>query len=85
MPLFCHGGAVNVRAWKYYSSISSSIMALGLNPTEGQAEAAICDDFNHNHATKVEETSGYQLSAAYYGWSFSKDPTQVMYQPPYCQ
>ncbi len=84
-PLFCRRGEVNVQAWSFYASVSASILGLGLNPTEGQAEAAICDDFNHNHATKPEETNGYALAAAYYGWSFGKDPTLVMYQAPPCQ
>lgn len=76
-PLLCTGGAVNVQAWKFYASISASILGLGLNPTEGQAQSAICDDFNHNHATKPEETSGFQLAKAYYGWSFTIDPATV--------
>jgi hypothetical protein len=76
-PLLCHSGAVNVQAWKYYASISASIMGLGLNPTQGQAEAAVCDDFKHNHATKPEEASGYKLAATYYGWTFSLDPTKL--------
>jgi len=84
-PLFCRRGEVNVQAWSFYATVSASILGLGLNPTEGQAEAAICDDFNHNHATKPEETNGYALAAAYYGWSFGKDPTLVMYQAPPCQ
>ena len=74
-PLLCAGGAVNVEAWKFYASISASILGLGLNPTEGQAESALCDDFKHNHATRTEEVSGFQLAKAYYGWGFTVDPT----------
>lgn len=76
-PLLCTGGAVNVQAWRFYATVSASILGLGLNPTEGQAASAICDDFNHNHATKPEETSGFQLAKAYYGWNFTIDPTTV--------
>jgi hypothetical protein len=79
-PLLCHSGAVNVQAWKYYASISASILGLGLNPTQGQAESAICDDINHNHATRAEEASGYRLAATYYGWSFTVDVTKVSCQ-----
>jgi hypothetical protein len=50
---------------------------LGLNPTQGQVQGAICDDFKHNHATKTAETSGYKLATAYYGWTFNVDPAQV--------
>jgi hypothetical protein len=77
MPLLCHSGAVNVQAWKFYAAISASILGLGLNPTEGQAEAAFCDDIKHNNATRPEEASGYKLAATYYGWTFSLDPAKV--------
>ena len=76
-PLLCSSGAVNVQAWKFYATISASILGLGLNPTQGQAESAVCDDINHNHATRVEEASGYKLAATYYGWSFSVDPIKL--------
>lgn len=76
-PLLCRGGAVNVQAWKFYATISASILGLGLNPTEGQAESAVCDDINHNHATRPEETSGFTLAKAYYGWSFTVDVSKV--------
>ena len=76
-PILCPSGAVNVRAWQFYAGVSASILGLGLNPTQGQAEAAICDDFKHNHATKAEEANGYKLAATYYGWSFSIDPSMV--------
>jgi hypothetical protein len=79
-PLLCKSGALNVQAWFFYKSVSASILGLGLNPTEGQAESAICDDINHNHATRVEEASGYRLAATYYGWSFAVDVTKVSCQ-----
>jgi hypothetical protein len=77
IPLQCSSGALNVRAWTFYSSISASVLSLGLNPTQGQVQSAMCDDIAHNHATRPEEASGYRLAAAYYGWSFNFDPTQV--------
>jgi len=79
-PLLCRGGEVNVQAWQFYADVSASILGLGQNPTAGQVQAAVCDDFKHGHATKLEEASGYRLAAAYYGWSFNIDPTQVTCQ-----
>jgi hypothetical protein len=79
-PLLCKSGALNVQAWFFYKNVSGSILGLGLNPTQGQAESAICDDLNHNHATRVEEASGYKLAATYYGWSFAIDVSTVSCQ-----
>jgi len=76
-PLLCRSGAVNVQAWRYYAGVSASVLGLGLNPTQGQAQSAVCDDLAHNHASRSEEVSGYKLAAAYYGWSFNLDPAQV--------
>jgi hypothetical protein len=76
-PLLCSSGAVNVQAWKFYASVSASVLGLGLNPTQGQVENAICDDIAHNHATKPEEGNGYKLAATYYGWSFNLDAAKV--------
>ena len=72
-PLTCSNGDLNVRAWKYYATISASVLGLGLNPTQGQAEGAICDDLKHNHATRAEESSGYRLARLYYSWTFNID------------
>jgi len=76
-PLLCHSGAVNVQAWKFYASVSASVLGIGLNPTQGQVESAICDDLKHQHATKTEETSGYRLATTYYGWTFNLDPATI--------
>jgi hypothetical protein len=80
LPLTCSNGNLNVRAWQYYASISASVLGLGLNPTQGQAEAAICDDLKHNHATRAEESSGYRLARLYYGWTFDIDVTNLTCQ-----
>ena len=77
-PLLCHSGALNVQAWKFYAGVSASVLGLGLNPTQGQVESAICDDLKHQHATRPEETSGYQLATAYYGWTFNLDPAKIV-------
>ena len=76
-PLLCRNGAVNVLAWAYYGAISSSILSLGLNPNNGQPQAAMCDDIAHNGAKATQEASAYRLAAAYYGWTFTFDPTKV--------
>ena len=76
-PLLCHSGAVNVQAWNFYAGVSASILGLGLNPTEGQAESAICNDLKHNNATRTEEASGYRLAATYYAWTFTIDVATV--------
>jgi hypothetical protein len=80
LPLTCSNGDLNVRAWQYYASISASVLGLGLNPTQGQAESAICDDLNHNHATRAEESNGYRLARLYYGWTFDIDVTKLTCQ-----
>jgi hypothetical protein len=79
-PLFCSTGAVNVLAWAYYGAISASVMSLGLNPNNGQPQAAMCDDIAHNGAKQSQEANAYRLAAAYYGWSFTFDPTKVTCQ-----
>ncbi|HET7339456.1 MAG TPA: hypothetical protein VFK22_07905 [Candidatus Dormibacteraeota bacterium] len=79
-PLICKSGAVNVQAWRFYATVSASVLGLGLNPTQGQVESAICDDLNHNQATRPEETSGYTLASTYYGWSFAIDVAKVTCQ-----
>jgi len=76
-PLFCSNGAVNVLAWAYYGAVSASILSLGLNPSSGQPRAAMCDDLAHNGAKQTQEVSAYRLAAAYYGWTFTFDPTKV--------
>jgi hypothetical protein len=77
IPLQCGSGALNVQAWSFYATISASVLGLGLNPTQGQVQSAMCDDIAHNHATPPEEASGYRLARSYYGWTFDFDPTKV--------
>jgi hypothetical protein len=79
-PLFCHSGAVNVLAWAFYAPVGSSVMSLGLNPNNGQPQAAMCDDLAHNGAKPSQEVNAYRLAAAYYGWSFTFDPAKVACQ-----
>jgi hypothetical protein len=37
----------------------------------------MCDDMAHNGAKPSQEVNAYKLAAAYYGWSFTFDPTKV--------
>ena len=76
-PLLCSNGAVNVLAWAFYGSVSSSILSLGLNPSNGQPQAAMCDDIAHNGAKRAQEVDAYRLASLYYGWSFTFDPTKL--------
>jgi hypothetical protein len=80
LPLACSNGALNVTAWKFYATISASVLGLGLNPTQGQVVSAMCDDMAHNGATRAQEPNGYRLARAYYGWTFAIDPTGVTCQ-----
>ena len=43
----------------------------------GQAHAAMCDDLAHNAAKPAQEANAQRLTAAYYGWAFTFDPTKV--------
>jgi len=79
-PLLCKSGAVNVLAWAYYGAVGTSILSLGLNPNNGQPQAAMCDDIAHNGAKPAQEADAYRLAAAYYGWTFTFDPTKVSCQ-----
>lgn len=81
-PLFCRSGAINALAWKGYVPISSNVMSLGRSTTLSALRAAMCRDTKFLHATKPEEEYGYELSAAYYAWKFTPDPTAYLWEPP---
>jgi hypothetical protein len=73
-PIFCRGGAINVLAWTFYTQVSSNVMSLGGGSTLTAVKAAMCSDMSDFHATLPEEHYAYEISAAYYGWSFSPEP-----------
>ena len=77
-PLFCSNG-LNVKAWNFFVPLSSHVQSLDSSASLTAVEAALCADMSSYHATPVEESSAYQLAAAYDGWRFTSDPTQVMY------
>ena len=83
-PRFCGDGSVNVAAWERYAPITPNILAAGLHPSLDALDAAFSADFG-GHATDVEELYGYQLAAAYYGWSFTPNPAcEFIYKMPVC-
>jgi hypothetical protein len=70
-PLFCHGGAINVLAWKGYIQIGPNVMSLRRGSTLLEVEAAMYRDGKYLHATKPEAGYSYEISAAYHGWKFA--------------
>jgi hypothetical protein len=83
-PLQCPNGALNETAWSSLSAIEPKVMTLGYSPTLDQVTAALCSDVtaaNADSTTKISvpiEQDIYQISALYYGWDFSNDPSQVL-------
>jgi hypothetical protein len=78
-PLICTNGALNVLAWKFYAAISPRVLSAGTAATDRSVRAAMCADWIGGHATAPEERSAYELAAAYYGWSFDTDPTDLRF------
>jgi hypothetical protein len=74
-PIFCRGGAINILAWKSYVQVSSNVMSLGRGASLSAVKAAMCRDLDTFNATLPEEQYAYEISAAYYGWSFPTEPT----------
>jgi len=84
IPLQCSNGELNVTAWNSLATIEPKVMTLGYSPTIAQVQSAICSDANAANADSSAATSNsieeevYQISALYYGWSFSSDPSVVL-------
>ncbi len=86
-PITCPNGDLNVSEWKALATVEPSVMTLGYTPSLSQVEAAICSDVrntksdsNTNNANLIEAVV-YRISALYYGWTFSSDPTTVLNTP----
>ncbi len=77
-PLLCANGSLNVSAWKFFAPLSPNLLSAGPGVSEQAVESALCADVRA-HATYPQERSAYELAAAYYGWSFTPDPTSVIY------
>jgi ABC-type lipoprotein export system ATPase subunit len=73
-PISCSNGTLNVVAWRYFAQDKHSVMSLGPYATPVQVSDALCAD----GSTIPIETSAYQLSALYYGWSFAEDPSAIL-------
>ena len=72
-PISCANGDLNVLAWEHFASGNPLVMSLGPYATPTQVQAALCADMQAS--TIPIETSTYNISALYYGWSFAIDPT----------
>ena len=78
-PLTCANGALNILAWRLYATLSPRVLSAGSATTDSKVRAAMCADWIGGHATAPEERSAYELAAAYYGWSFDTDPTDLRF------
>jgi hypothetical protein len=83
-PIQCADGSLNVLEWSALSALEPSVMSLGYSPTVAQVESALCtdardsdSDANTDSANAIEMTT-YQISALYYGWNFSSNPSVVL-------
>jgi Tfp pilus assembly protein PilV len=83
-PIQCADGALNILAWNALSALEPSVMSLGYSASFSQVQAAVCSDAsdsdsdaNTSNANVIEVTT-YQISALYYGWSFSQNPTAAL-------
>jgi hypothetical protein len=75
-PTFCRSGTINVVAWRAYVPLGVNVMSLGRGATLNAIQSAMCRDMaKSNHATLQEEQYAYELSAAYYGWTFLPEPS----------
>jgi hypothetical protein len=77
-PLICSNGGLNVQAWKFFVPLTPRVLSAGPAVSLTGLQTAMCRDVNVSHATVAQETSAYELAAAYNGWSFATDPTNVL-------
>jgi hypothetical protein len=78
-PLTCTNGALNMLAWEFYAGLSPRVLSAGPTATDKGVRSAMCTDWIRGHATAPEVRSAYELAAAYYGWSFDTDPTDLLF------
>lgn len=74
LPVFCHGGAINVTVWMIYTHVKPGLMQLGRSATLQQVDAAIC--VAHPGATTGQQESIYAMASAYNGWHFGSEPVK---------
>lgn len=83
-PLICTDGALNVLAWNRLAPTTPRVLAAGAAATVKGVQTALCRDVNLSHAAVLDELGAYELAAAYYGWHFSTDPTDILYSMSKC-
>ena len=84
VPLLCTDGGLNVLAWKFYAPVAPRVLSAGAAATVPVVQTALCRDVNISHARVLDALSAYDLAAAYYAWSFSTDPTDILYSMSRC-
>jgi hypothetical protein len=83
-PLQCANGDINTSAWKALSALEPTVMSLGYAATQTQVQTAMCNDANaadedsSASLSTALETSAYNLSSVYYGWSYGSAPISVL-------
>lgn len=76
-PITCSNGDLNITEWNGLAALEPSIMTLGYTASVTQVESALCADVGANISNPIEVTN-YQISALYYGWNFSSNPSIVI-------
>ncbi len=70
-PLTCADGSVNRLAWEYIAEeLNPVTFTLGPDATPEEVAAALCEDLDTYPIAEMI----YEISSAYYGWSFGLDP-----------
>lgn len=83
-PIQCANGGLNVTEWNALAALEPTVMSLGYGATVAQIQPALCADANASNSdanTKngsTVEATVYQISALYYGWSFTTNPAVVL-------
>ncbi len=83
-PVQCPNGDLNVTEWNALAALEPTVMTLGYGASEAQVQTAICNDANaadedsSASSSNAIEVSVYQISALYYGWDFSSNPSVVL-------
>ncbi len=83
-PITCPNGALNVLEWNALAALEPKVMSLGYTASESQVAATLCADASDSNSdattrdSAIIETTTYQISALYYGWSFSTNPSAVL-------
>jgi len=83
-PIQCADGDLNVLEWNALATLEPSVMTLGYSATASEVQSALCKDASDSNsdantsAANVIEATTYQITALYYGWNFTSDPSAVL-------